>query len=500
MSLNIDIEILDEPEISFAAGKLGVDPRAMMLRFGAADKSPGTDIRLGIVGAPQEVKLAKQWLIHLNLMSPAFEKNSKRYRDWPGGKHAFGVNFTIDDRFVRIVDQEKLEHALSDSSQARRFDDLLDLFDGRIQSLFGDVHPDCILVCLPDELADLRISNPKLTDTERAALERLQAEEEGQQYSLFQPSPEELQAAEELRTQADDLLFRTYYRALKGRVISQPNAVPIQVVRRDTFQRPTNEGHSNATRAWNLATSIFYKAGREPWRPHALPKNTCFIGISFHHLKRRDGDIVYASVAQAFSNELEPFALKGAILDRNQRRDRQPYLLEKQAALLIKDVVDKYEALSGLTPTRIVVHKTSMYQPEEELGFRSIANTRVAGCDLVWIRPTGLRLVRSGMQEPWRGTLCSLGDETFLFTMGYVSWWNEYPGPYIPAPVQIGSCGVTNLKQRATEILALTKMNWNSSEGIGRYPITLSFAKKVGILMAELPEDQIPNPSYRFYM
>lgn len=63
----------------------------------------------------------------------------------------------------------------------------------------------------------------------------------------------------------------------------------------------------------------------------------------------------------------------------------------------------------------------------------------------------------------------SIGDESFKFTMGYVSWWNEYPGPYIPAPVQIASCGPTDLRQRALEILALTKMNWNSSEGIGRY-------------------------------
>ena len=296
------------------------------------------------------------------------------------------------------------------------------------------------------------------------------------------------------------MLFRTFYRALKARVISQPNAVPIQVMRRDTFLRPSGEGHSNATRAWNVATSIFYKAGREPWRPSGLPKNTCFIGISFHHLKRREGDVVYASVAEAFSNEIEPFALKGATIPRDQKREKQPYLNQEQAADLIQEVVNKYEALSGMTPTRIVVHKTSMYQPEEEAGFRSIANTRVPACDLVWIRSTALRLIRKGMQEPWRGTLCSIGDESFLFTMGYVSWWNEYPGPYIPAPVQIGSCGPTDLRQRAMEILALTKMNWNSSEGIGRYPITLSFAKKVGMLMAELPEDQIPNPSYRFYM
>ena len=43
-------------------------------------------------------------------------------------------------------------------------------------------------------------------------------------------------------------------------------------------------------------------------------------------------------------------------------------------------------------------------------------------------------------------------------------------------------------------------MNWNNSEGISRYPITLSFAKRVGQLMSELSENQILNPSYRFHM
>jgi hypothetical protein len=42
-------------------------------------------------------------------------------------------------------------------------------------------------------------------------------------------------------------------------------------------------------------------------------------------------------------------------------------------------------------------------------------------------------------------------------------------------------------------------MNWNSTEGQGRHPITISFARKVGSLMAEL-SDKDPNPSYRFYM
>jgi hypothetical protein len=116
------------------------------------------------------------------------------------------------------------------------------------------------------------------------------------------------------------------------------------------------------------------------------------------------------------------------------------------------------------------------------------------------MRSTAFRLIRKGTQEPWRGTLCTIGDESYLFTSGYVPWWDEYPGPHIPAPLQIGSCGSTDIRLRAQEILALTKMNWNSSEGIGRHPITISFARKVGTLMTELSETQIPNPSYRFYM
>jgi hypothetical protein len=499
MSLDIQIECLPEPRLLFGANEAGVEPRRVMAKHGAADKAGLRELRLGVVGPLAEVRLARLWLPRLNRMAIARENNARRYPNWPGAQQAFGVTFVVEDRFVRPIDEDKLSRALNISAPTQKFEELLELFDARIHGLFGDARPDCIIVCLPDELADMRISNPKLSLSERNALERLQREEEQEQMSLFQPTPEELKAAEELRTQAEDLLFRTFYRALKARSMTHSNPVPVQVVRRDTFMRADDQGQSNATRAWNIATSLFYKSGHEPWRPADLPGNTCFVGISFHHLKRREGDVVYASLAQAFSNEVEPFALKGSFVPHDQRRDRQPYLTETQASSLMTDVLDKYEALAGMPPTRVVVHKTSTYQPEEEKGFRAAA-ARIAACDLVWMRSTAFRLVRKGMQEPWRGTLCTCGDESYLFTMGYVSWWDEYPGPHIPAPLQIGSCGSTDLRERAREILALTKMNWNSSEGIGRYPITISFARKVGMLMMELSENQTPNPSYRFYM
>ena len=106
----------------------------------------------------------------------------------------------------------------------------------------------------------------------------------------------------------------------------------LQVIRRHTYVESEANLQSEATRAWNLGSALYYKSGRIPWRPKGLSAETCFVGISFHHLRRRGGGIVYASVAQAFANDLEPFALKGASISPDQRRERQPYLSQGQSS------------------------------------------------------------------------------------------------------------------------------------------------------------------------
>ena len=153
---------------------------------------------------------------------------------------------------------------------------------------------------------------------------------------------------------------------------------------------------------------------------------------------------------------------------------------------------------TGGKPKRVVVHKTSMYQPEEEEGFREGRRARsqlrsdLVAADAV---PPGSQ----GHGRAWRGTLCQIEGESYLFTSGYVPWWDEFPGAHIPAPLQIGSSGDTDIEARSKEILTLSKMNWNSSDGITRLPVTLLFAKKVGEVMTELSDNVMPNPSFRFH-
>jgi hypothetical protein len=500
MALPLKIDVLPEPELEFANTARDVDPRRGLAGHGPVDDRGLRTIRLGLVGLPEDVEAAKAWLGRLKQYSPTFEANSNRFRDWPGLEEAFNCRFLIEECFIRAIEPSVYNTLFKDALTGKTFDELVELFDGRISSLFGDDSPGCIIVCIKPELGDLRVANPGLTPEERRALEVLRAEEESDQLALFQPSPEERREAEALYTMADDLLFRTFYRAIKARTMMHDEAVPIQILRRDTIDRPDDKGQSFATRAWHITTSIYYKAQGIPWRPTDLPRNVCFVGISFHHMKKRSGHLVYASVAQAYSTDIEPFALKGANIEHDQRREKQPYLSESQAKNLFDDVLFQYGKRAGVMPDRVVIHKTTTFQPEEIAGFKAAAKDRVPVIDCVWMRSTAFRMVRKGIEEPWRGTLCTLRDQFYLFTGGYVPWWNEYPGMHIPAPLEVGAALPTDMKERSKEILTLTKMNWNSSDGISRVPITIMFARRVGELMCELSDNATPKSSYRFYI
>ncbi|MCR9194228.1 MAG: hypothetical protein NXH88_05815 [Hyphomonas sp.] len=500
MTKPLTINVLPEPTVSFYNYAEDVDGRRGLAENKPADYNGNQQLKIGFVGLQEDIDAARSWFAKLAQFHPAYESNASRYRDWPGFKDALGVELDLDDRYVRPIADEAYRTRFPRAQNGPVFDELVQVFDDKVASLLGDDSPQCIVVCIPNELGDLRVSNPGLSAEERALLETLRAEEESDQLALFQPSPDELKAAEALYSMADDLLFRTFYRALKARVMTHDDAVPIQVLRRETIEKGNDTGQSHATRAWNIAVSLYYKSKGTPWLPTALPKDVCFVGVSFHHMKRRSGHLVYASVAQAYSRDVEPFALKGANIDHNQRRDRQIFLNAEQAEALLRDVAENYEKRAGVAPTRIVLHKTTQYQPEELEGFDNAAKDIAPFLDLIWVRSTAFRMVRRGNFEPWRGTLCSFDKHTYLYTSGYVPWWNQYPGPHIPAPLEIGSPRDTDMETRAKEILALTKMNWNSSDALGAYPITLLFARRVGELMAELGEDDLPNPSYRFYV
>ncbi|HET8962503.1 MAG TPA: hypothetical protein VFM99_01300, partial [Chitinophagales bacterium] len=185
------------------------------------------------------------------------------------------------------------------------------------------------------------------------------------------------------------------------------------------------------------------------------------------------------------------------------KNDKQPHLSEKQSYILIKQALEEYRFALETFPARLVIHKSSNFNEAELNGFtKAVDELRITSADFVTIFDSKIKLFREGLYPPLRGTLIELEEtEYLLFTRGSVEYYQTYPGMYIPSPLQIRM--IRNDESPLTickEILALTKMNWNNTQFDGKYPITISCARRVGEIMKYLTPEQKPQLRYAFYM
>src|SRR4051812_19812876 len=121
--MDIRIECLPEPDLEFGNSAIGPEPKRALRNAGPFDRQETPEIiRLGLVGPVQEVALAKAWLPRLNGMLVSREGNGRRFRDFPGAPKALSARFDLEDRFVRPLDDARLQFALATKQPGQRFD------------------------------------------------------------------------------------------------------------------------------------------------------------------------------------------------------------------------------------------------------------------------------------------------------------------------------------------------------------------------------------------
>lgn len=287
---------------------------------------------------------------------------------------------------------------------------------------------------------------------------------------------------------------------------------PLQVTRPGTLggdvQRYRQDGTANAdmqdeaTRAWNFFTAIYYKAGGTPWRliRESTDLTTCYVGVSFFESK--DKSALQTSVAQVFNERGDGVVVRGepAVLDKD---DRTPHLAQADATTLLQRALSVYQREHLTTPARMVCHKSSYFSEAEAAGFREAAQQeRIHSIDLVSIRKSGARLFRQGAYPPLRGTYLDLDDtESLLYTNGSVDFYRSYPELYVPRALSLQWDKVEQSRRTLLrEVLALTKMNWNTTVFASGEPITLGASRVVGNIMRHVGETDRFQEAYSYYM
>jgi hypothetical protein len=257
-----------------------------------------------------------------------------------------------------------------------------------------------------------------------------------------------------------------------------------------------------ATRAWNLFTALYYKAGGKPWRLVRDPSEltTCYVGVAFYN--SRDRETLATSIAQVFNERGDGVIVRGAAATIS-KVDRQAHLAEEDAYQLLVDALDLYRREHKTLPARLAAFKTSRHDAAELAGFeRAITDRGVDSFDLVSVGRSSAKLFRYGAYPPLRGTLLSLdAREQLLYTRGSVEFFSTYPGMYVPQPLALRhDAGDSAAKDLAREALALTKMNWNNTQFDGHAPITIRAARQVGNILKYVGPDDPVEPRYANYM
>jgi hypothetical protein len=78
-----------------------------------------------------------------------------------------------------------------------------------------------------------------------------------------------------------------------------------------------------------------------------------------------------------------------------------------------------------------------------------------------------------------------------------------YPGREVPNPILIDICkGNADIKTVMADIMALTKLNYNSCIFADGLPVTLNFANAVGEILTSIPRSQmdIPPLPFKYYI
>lgn len=483
MTLSVEVRQLPEPELEFGVGTDSRVKEGLTLNGPYSLQLGGrhpAQVKVGLVGPRDAVERTSAFLRLMQGSLPSLGDQHLQRPPFPGFKSTFQSDLLVDDSWRVVIDDSVIDDALK-RDPAIAFGDLLKHWSDGIDQVSNhrDPPPNLIVCAVPGEV---------LKHCHRVHLANA-PKPPRQQLGLFD-EPVTIESA----TGPEGLLDRDFRRALKAAAMR--SGLPIQIVTPNLYGPVPGRYDDPASRAWNLAVALFYKSGGAPWRVAAPDVDTLYVGISFHHRWHVSGHTLYAGLAQAFYPGSEGFALRGGEAEKSPE-DLRLRLSRAEMERLLADVLEHYRIRTSKNPRRVVVFKTTAFDDGERAG-AAAALDNIPRSDFIALRTSDFRLLRQGDYPPARGMLTKIGSRGFLLTTGYQANRQTYKGSHIPVPLDlVTDC---DLDVAAADVMALTKLNWNSAADHTQFPVTLAFAQKVGTIMAEVPEDQPLQTRLSFYI
>lgn len=496
---------LPEPKLLFRYNQALEDPRDGLTLFGPLDEGKPYGICAGVVGTRNGIQLFKNWVERIQGLILDNPPQVAR-PPFPGFETVFRIpwkpqplleieipnseidkNLYLDDKYQRVYKTVEI--------YANRIIESIKQEESKVDIWFVIVSDDIYKYCRPKSNVE-----PALRIVTESKMSRKIARKYRILPSIF---PEY------------NIIAKSYYydvnfhNQLKARLLE--HNVVTQVIRESTIAPPNymfptfvkrDLSRLQSTIAWNISTTAFYKAGGRPWKLAGIRDGVCYIGIVFKKDDKDSNPRTACCAAQMFLDSGDGVVFKGAVGPWYNPDKGEFHLKKRDATELVKLAIDSYKKKRRSPPKELFLHGKVRFNDEEWEGFKEAIdpNTNLVG---VRIKDEKyLRLFKQGNHPILRGLALIRDEKTaYLWTRGFIPRLQTYPGREVPRPLFVDVCrGEVNLETVLNDIMALTKLNYNSCIFADGYPVTLRFADVIGEILTAGPMEKIPPLPFKFYI
>jgi hypothetical protein len=254
--------------------------------------------------------------------------------------------------------------------------------------------------------------------------------------------------------------------------------------------------------AWHLSTAAFYKSGNRPWRLAVARPGVCYVGLAFKQMPTSRNPGTACCAAQMFLDSGDGFVFRSHVGPWYNPAKGEFHLRRVHAEEVLSDAIEGYRQKHGRPPEEMFIHSENYFSNDEWEGFLNAAGkeTRLVGIRIREDR--SLRLYGPGRMPVLRGTALMLNARSaYLWSRGFIPRLGTYDGREVPLPLRVDVLrGEADIEQVLRDVLALTKLNYNSCRFADGVPVTLRFADAVGEILTAGPPGGHALLPFKFYI
>jgi hypothetical protein len=510
----LEVAYITEPDLAFGHGQSSDHPKDGLFLYGPhSGPVRPKEVSIGVIGTNDGLSYFRNWAIGLGgfvaVPPPGRmdKKNRLHLSNFPGLEEAFGLMISPGEFVERRIEFKELDDATRTLNQHEAVRKAVDLYIGQIEHYDKNEEKriDVWIFILPELVFER--CKPL---SHRFGLDLVKGE-----FVKNQRARSDLPLFDGVIDQSEEGIFDDvpdFHRQVKARllklghtsqIIRETTLAPDQFVNKVGY--PLRQLQEPASVAWNISTGLYYKTQPEPpWKLAHVRPGVCYIGLVFKVIPN-DPKEHACCAAQMFLNEGDAVVFRGAN-GPWKTSDYDFHLKAPEAKKLVLRVLETFEDKHGAPPKEFFIHGKTTFNNEEWNAFREAAppETNVIA---VRIKTTNgdTKLFREGDYPVLRGTAFILDEKNaYLWTSGFIPRLDTYIGPETPNPLFItvlrSSGELPDIRAVLSDIMGLTKINYNACNYSDGLPVTVRFANKIGdILTMGSAKDAMKQP-LKFYV